>query len=390
MERICITIVCIFLLISCDTSQKGIIEVIDLTNGLKHTRKVNLSEIASDVEYIILDTTEESYIGSFEQVKFFKDFIFILDSKFKAIHIFNKNGKLISKIDKKGRGPGEYIGLRDLEIYPKDTSIFILDGQMDKLINYSINGEFIHEWRILDRYASAFSILEGPSYIFFTTYPNNAFNDGFSLSVYDKNLHIVNRLINKDILSQDIAFSMPSSSSFTFENFCDTLTYWEYRKDVVYKITNGGTVIPKYKITYPNPMPLNADITNNYPYNVLYSFIETDCYMFFFGNYKEYPFRSVYSKKTKEAVTLSLNYADELNYGFINDIDGGYTFFPDGVTPDGKLYCTFSMFELKRFLSESSNINKNVLSEQKRTELLNLVEKSKLEDNYCLMIVTLK
>jgi hypothetical protein len=388
MIRICVFVIYSLLIISCTTNPKENIEIIDLTNGLGNCRKIYLSEIASNIEYIPLETGKDSYIGTIAQVKFCNGFIFILDSKSKVVYIFNNNGKYAAQINSIGKGPGEYIKLSDLEIYPKDTSIFVFDIEVHKLIKYDIHGQFINEWRLQEQSSSAFSIFDGLSFIFLTTYPRNAYNDGYSLAVYDSNLNLVNKFINKDILPKEVAHSTQVTGNYTLHTYCDTLTYWERKKDIVYKITDINTVLPKYQIVYPNPMPLNGKIKNGY--NGLFGFIETCNYMFFWGDYEDNPFRTLYSKKTNEITTNSLKYRDELNYGFINDIDGGYTFYPDEATPDGKLYCTFSLFELKQFLKKKTNIKAEVVSEQKRAELLKLIENSKLQDNKCLMIVTLK
>lgn len=376
------------LLISCTTSPKERIEIINLTKGLKNSRQINLSEIASDIEYISLETVKDSYIGYIEHVKFCNGFIFILDSKSNGIYIFNNKGKYVTQINRNGKGPGEYIRIYDLEISPKDTSIFVFDVEVHKLIKYDFKGQFVREWRLQEQSSCAFALLDELSFVFLTAYPRNAYNDGYSLTVYDSNLNILNKFVNKDILPKEVAYSMQTTGNYTLQFYCDTLTYWERKKDIVYKITDTKTVFPKYKIVYPNPMPLNGEIKNGY--NGLFGFIETCNYMFFWGDYNNNPFRTLYSKITKETTTNSLKYRDELNYGFINDLDGGYTFYPDEATSDGKIYCTFSLFELKQFLAKKSNIKTEVVSELNRAELMNLVENSKPEDNKCIMIVTLK
>jgi hypothetical protein len=382
-------LVCIFLIISCKPNKNGSTQTINLTKGLKNDRKINLSEIATNIEYIPLETTENSYIGNIKQVKFCNGFIFILDSKAKVIQIFNKKGEYINKINKCGKGPGEYLNPYGLEVDKNDTSIFIFDRSY-KLIKYSFKGELVKEWMLTETNSLAFTALNDSFFVFLTTYPRNAFNDGYHLSVYNNDFKLLDRFIKKDILDKENAFSMSVTGNFILEHYCDTLTYWEQKQDIVYKIVDNKAIYPQYKIIYPNPMPLNGKSVDKVKYNSLFGFIETYNYMFFWGNYNNAPFRTVYSKKTKQIVTISLKYADQLNYGFINDIDGGYPFYPDNATSDGKLFCVFSLFELKQFLAKKNNTKTKVISEQKRTELMKLIEMSKPEDNECIMLVTLK
>lgn len=391
MLRIYVLIVFSSLLcFSCKTNPKESIEIIDLTEGLRKNSTINLSQIATDIEYISLETKKESLIGSIEQVKFYSNYILILDAKQNVIQIFDRKGNYLRRIDYRGKGPGEYISLKDFEICQKDTSIIIFDNEGDKLIKYNFKGEFINEWKIPEQYASAFSLVENDSFVFLTSYPVNAFNEGYSLSIYDKDIKIINKFLNTDIVSKEVAFTMDSYGMMAFQEFCDTLTYWEFRKDIVYKITDNKTVIPRYKILYPSPVPLNTSLDEVKQGNSLHGYIETCNYIFLWGDYNKNFFRLVYSKKSKKVSHISLKDRDRLNYGFKNDIDGGFTFYPKDVTSDGKLFCVFSMFRLKQFLSDKTNIRKEVLSEQKRAELMNLLKDSKPEDNGCIMLVTLK
>lgn len=121
-----IFLVCTFLITSCQSNQNGGTQTINLTKGLKNDRKINLSEIATNIEYIPLETTEYSYTGTIKKVKFCNGFIFILESKEKVIQIFDNKGEHIKEINKCGKGPGEYINpiIRNNRLYPFANFIY--------------------------------------------------------------------------------------------------------------------------------------------------------------------------------------------------------------------------------------------------------------------------
>jgi len=84
----------------------------------------NLSEIATDVQYIPLETSPEALLRF---VGFFKE----LNNKFyintgREILCFNKSGKLLYKHNPQGRGPNEYVYIYDYDIRPEKNLMIVL------------------------------------------------------------------------------------------------------------------------------------------------------------------------------------------------------------------------------------------------------------------------
>lgn len=100
----------IFTVISCGSngasSGKG---NIDVESAVGKGRIVNLSEVATDIRYIPLETTAESVIGNVWNVKYSNGKIYISDNKY-AISIFKDDGIFI-KISQEWAG-----GLRSMLI----------------------------------------------------------------------------------------------------------------------------------------------------------------------------------------------------------------------------------------------------------------------------------
>ncbi len=91
---------------------------------------------------ISLETTEESIIQGINEIEFFNDNIYILDSEgAKAVLVFSKDGKYKYKIGKAGNGPGEYITPLDFKII--DNKVYVLTYK--KLLVYDMSGKYLNE-----------------------------------------------------------------------------------------------------------------------------------------------------------------------------------------------------------------------------------------------------
>ena len=67
------------------------------------------------------------------------DYLFVADLKQKIILRYDKQGKFINKINRKGQGPEEYITLAN--IYFNDNAIYVCD--LTKILVYDFNGEYL-------------------------------------------------------------------------------------------------------------------------------------------------------------------------------------------------------------------------------------------------------
>ena len=102
----------------------------------------NYTQIIDSVEITQLETNENSIIGGILKIVFKHQKVFILDRNHNLL-IFEESGKFFSKLNKRGKGPGEYIELRDFFI-TEDGNILILTWK--KILTYNIHLECIDEF----------------------------------------------------------------------------------------------------------------------------------------------------------------------------------------------------------------------------------------------------
>lgn len=102
--------------------------------------EINISEFVDTIEYIKLETKPECLIGQrIYRVTLRDKFIYVHDIDQHAIFIFDKQGKYVDKLNKQGRGPGEYVAMGASFIDENEENIDVIsrDPRQHKLIRYS-------------------------------------------------------------------------------------------------------------------------------------------------------------------------------------------------------------------------------------------------------------
>jgi hypothetical protein len=96
-------------------------------------------------KYIVLESSDSSVMREIRKISVINDRIFILTWGDPQILIFNTNGDFISKVDRYGRGPGEYTYAVDMYVAPGGDTITLFDKSLKKLLNYNNKGDFLGE-----------------------------------------------------------------------------------------------------------------------------------------------------------------------------------------------------------------------------------------------------
>lgn len=103
----------------------------------------NLSEIVSSFSIIPLETNDTCLIGEVSKLEFYKDEILILDKIYSdRLFVFNKEGKYLRDIGRRGAGPDEYMQINDFSIDKKNNIIYVLCDKK-KVFFYSLSGQYM-------------------------------------------------------------------------------------------------------------------------------------------------------------------------------------------------------------------------------------------------------
>ena len=146
-----LSIILLTTLVACSNSSKQSIEsdlpVIDLEKEYP-VKRIDIHEIA-DVEYIPLETTDESLLMSGWEKSISDKYIIVSDTGNGTYRflIFDRQGKYIRTIDHQGQGPGEYISFNAFDVDFEKEEIYAYSLFQYKMWVYSFDGKFLREFK---------------------------------------------------------------------------------------------------------------------------------------------------------------------------------------------------------------------------------------------------
>jgi hypothetical protein len=374
------------------------LEIIDIVEGIKtEGTKMFLGEVAEDIDFIPLETTDECIIGKNPYLFFSNAYIVVLDSQQEEILLFDrKNGKFIRKIGRKGQGPGEYTNLSPMFVLSGDN-LFLWDNNMSMLCYDLKTGKCLRKKYYDSEYETgyfhpaAIGCIGDSLLMFYTMCPFPGVDPkGFS------HLHVMNYDFT---VTYNACLSNKYTATVTEEEFNNIRIYnyikdgymhiWRNDDGIIYRITDSLEVIPEYKLFLGRYDPIGK--SNNFGDRkfMIIGIQETDRFFFITGifNY-EYAKCIVYDKITKKS--KSLLYVENYGNAFHNDIDGSIAFWPQGYVSKNVLYGYNSVAGLKRSMDDPYVKSIEIKNREKHQKIKDHLLSADEDDNPIIFFVTMK
>jgi hypothetical protein len=242
-----------FLVAGCKSEKPSELVNIDVATALKQSGKFSLTEIVSDVKVIQLDTVRDAYFGNMNSLSMTDHFFgFVCDMQ-KRAYLFDRSGKFITNIGRRGKGPGEYSEPNVLAISPNEQYIVIGDPWQGKLLLFDIAGHFIREkvikkdspgWRFeVVKFADKTSI-----YVVFRR-PVKASPGYASILKYDLDFNLTLKILPRPGTDEEAG---EVNHYYTLIPSAESTCFWEAGKDTVYYIDRNGTARPGYHLDIKN------------------------------------------------------------------------------------------------------------------------------------------
>ncbi|PDP41850.1 6-bladed beta-propeller [Tannerella forsythia] len=113
------------------------IEIINI-HPMEADEFIPLSEIADSIKCIKLQIDSGDVMGRIREIIIKKKYIYAVDISQQVIFVFNKEGLLVTKLNKKGRGPGEYSRIGPVFIDDDESYIEIVNytGGKQSILRY--------------------------------------------------------------------------------------------------------------------------------------------------------------------------------------------------------------------------------------------------------------
>ncbi len=374
---------------------------IDVPELLKHKQKVNVSEIATSIEYIPLETTPNSLLGRISDAVITKDYIFIKHRGSPLLTQFSRDGKYIRKIGIEGRGPKEYARMRKFSIDEQNELIYIHTNWTRKILTFTFDGDYVKSIDLKGNdifcctwsHDSALVSFQEPNignekYVFLETSFNGDTIQGISNHIFWPS----------DESSQRMIDYSSRNSSYRANN---KLHLKGWYNDTVYTYNSENKIVPKYIVDLKNYKIPDTQIPTRksskpLPEKCYWTGVnESANYIFInYGEHLSYPDSEekghgliLFDKKTRIGTALINKNKNE--YGFKNNLDAGPEFIPT-FSNHNIAYCFITALDFKEHFN-SGKFDKNAASNQsKKEELKQLNNTLKYDDNHILMVINLK
>jgi len=250
MKYVIIFALCLFItmLVGCNTPTKHSFseDGVTIFCGFRADKFDIKSLLDGGIEFIPLETNSESLIGKISSIRFYKGNFYVVDSQQERVIIFNENGKHISTISHKGRGPCEYIQLFDMRIN-KGHIVEILGSQNPtKLIRYDEYSQECVEISLPNTSANQFIPTEN-GYIFHQAGGVSDKEYQYFIFITDKEGNIEKKLLPSH---PPLGHSIAAPNNFYMIN--DTVVFFMHLDENIYQITQEGEMTIRYSVNFGN------------------------------------------------------------------------------------------------------------------------------------------
>ncbi|MDF9829319.1 6-bladed beta-propeller [Parabacteroides sp. PF5-6] len=147
-KRFTLWITILFVLTGCTerkTSEMQSDGFITIDVTAKYPKKELLLQDLADVSYVTLQTKEE-YLFNYPSATITNDFIIVKNENGQGFLFFDKSGKAISKVNRKGEGPEEYVRTEHFVYVDEEDKLYITVWINSKIKVYNKEGRFEKEY----------------------------------------------------------------------------------------------------------------------------------------------------------------------------------------------------------------------------------------------------
>lgn len=353
---------------------------ISFEQGVENKKELALSDIATNVTYIPLETKTECLVSRIRgSIKATEHSFYIPCNQ--GVFQFTREGRFVRPIGKKGQGPGEYSGVYDLQVNEATNRLYILTNQ--KLLAYTLEGEYLSQIRFQHDTPWQFHVLNDT--LLCTYYYNSSGQVKDCLSIYNTAGDSIHSFPQYDrfTLSGNMSYMFAGTDDRYLSSFDHMVYLKEYYNDTLFVVT-PGELIPRYILTmgkYTLPVEKRFeripdkqkyfDETKSY---MRPNVIETTNYVFIpagsWGN-GDTGYLVLYDKATQSCFSTDKEIP--------NDIDTGCDFTPYTHLTDNTLLAIKDASEICEQMEKNPSLKEHIILKQ-----------VKEDDNPVLMVVTLK
>ncbi|MDL2281776.1 6-bladed beta-propeller [Parabacteroides sp. OttesenSCG-928-G06] len=367
--------------------KQGAKEVISInlyTAYQKSLSSLPLSRFVEEIEYLPLETTDDCLLSEgLNIISVTEKEIIVFD--YERGYRFDRQGKFLNAIGRKGQGPGEFISCLALAADTLNRWVYFADNK--HILKYDYEGN--HLENLPTQAWATVMVLNKPDDLVMENfnYPYAEAGKRYSVYAYNplKKEYIYKVSCDK---KERIPLAMVMPSIYSYKEEVYIKDFWE---DIVYKVSNATQLEPHIKFEKGKFIERDSDdeslftgkqSANDKKIISVQTIAETDRYICMCttqGNL-------LYDKKQKE--TLMVNYSDP-NHTLLNDLYGSPN-FPSGYGFPGKIIGNYMYGACHPHILINNRDQKHSVSGQKYADYQKMIDNLDPEGNHVLVILKLK
>ncbi|MDR1372735.1 MAG: 6-bladed beta-propeller [Dysgonamonadaceae bacterium] len=221
----------------------------------KLSRDFHLNNRIKNIQYIRLETSENSLFSNIDKLIIRDNRVYILDiTGPKSLLVFDINGKFLHRTGRQGGGPGEYVKYINFDVL--DGYVYLYDNSRRNMLIYNPNGKYVKSIK------SSFSFFD------FMILPDNKFL--LALDIYEKNNKNNRIIITEDLKKAEISllafgkdFNGNKMNVRSFHLYRDKIAYMSPVMDSLFILSKEGHIERAYYFDF-GKHKVPEDLKNNY------------------------------------------------------------------------------------------------------------------------------
>lgn len=196
MRKIILIFTCAIICICCGNSISQTDNIVKFDNIVEQSFSELPKSVLMGINFIPISTDSMDYVFTTpNKVIVNGEKIYVNDFMSRKLFVYSYDGTPISVLHKTGRGTGEYLQITDFDV-ASNGDIWIVDGQADKVMRYSSDGDFVSDCN-LPFQADYIKCLDNDLLMFSVAEWETGKYKGCHLIVTDENLNVKKELVAK-------------------------------------------------------------------------------------------------------------------------------------------------------------------------------------------------
>jgi hypothetical protein len=375
----------------CNSKDNNVIKTIDVQSPAGPEIK-NLSEIATDIQYIPLETVPEALMRFVNYLKVANDKFYI--NTVREILCFDKSGKFLYKLDQQGRGPNEYIYLSDYDIKPEKNLMIVLTRGKLYFYNETDSGFLMVKELDLKMQPQYSDFYPGKDNILLSFTASTGENKYQCVCISPEGDTLFKRP-NYYRFTRISKVVMGFSTDNIINKNDEIIRIKGFLNDTMFTISRDHKFIP-YMVMNTGGKSMTTDFLANVPppdmssgtspaaaFLQISEILEAERYLFYRYYYQKTSSWGVYDKNSDQT------YRFDSKSLLKDDISGGLKIEPKFVC-NGLIYSWTDALSFKNYMSGDEFRKAEVKNPDRKRELEKLAESVKEDDNHLLIVITPK